>query len=230
MNEPVPLDRTARDVIEAGREGVVPNEFVAERIRRAVNHALHGSAPPARSRNRTAPILAALGAAALAGALYATELARTSEEQPPVVKPAPVAPAPRAPVASPPIATPEPSSEAKALVPATPPASARISTGDRAIAPPSARSQKLAAEIDLLARVNAAVNAGEGTKALALLAEYDREFRPGILGEERAAASVLALCAAGRTTEARAAAKRFYNRWQRSPLSARVSKSCAGAE
>ena len=53
---------------------------------------------------------------------------------------------------------------------------------------------------------------------------------PGLDGEERAAASVLALCAAGRTSEARAAAKRFSSRWQRSPLSARVSKSCAGTE
>jgi len=230
MNEPLELDRAARDVIEEGRAGVVPNEFAAERIRRAVNRELLGSAPPARSRHRLVPILAALGAAGLAGALYAAELAWTAKEPAPVMKTAPVAPAPRAPLAPPRVAAPEPESEASPLVPATPPASARISSGDRANGAPSSRSQKLAAEIELLARVNAAVNAGEGARALALLAEYDREFRPAILGEERAAASVLALCAAGRTAEARAAAKRFYSRWQRSPLSARVSKSCAGAE
>jgi hypothetical protein len=78
--------------------------------------------------------------------------------------------------------------------------------------------------------VNAAVNAGNGKRALELLAEYDREFRPAILGEERAAASILALCAAGRSAEARAAAKRFSDKWQHSPHSARISKSCAGTE
>jgi hypothetical protein len=174
-----------------------------------------------RSRNRTAPILAALGAAALGGALYATELVRTNPEHAPAPKPVPAAPTPRAPLAAPPVKTSEPPSEASPVEPAPPPASGRV---------PASRSQKLAAEIDQLARVNAAVNAGDGTRALALLAEYDREFRPGLLGEERAAASVLALCAAGRTSEARAAAKRFSARWQRSPLSARVSKSCAGTE
>jgi len=221
MNETDEFDRTARDVIEAGREGALPNEFAVERIRRGVSRSLHASARPMRSRNRTAPILAALGAAALGGALYATELVRTKDEQPPTVTPVPAAPAPRAPLAAPPARAPEPPSEATPSEPAPPPASGKI---------PASRSQKLAAEIDLLARVNAAVNAGEGTRALGLLAEYDREFRPGLLGEERAAASVLALCAAGRTSEARAAAKRFGSRWQRSPLSARVSKSCAGTE
>jgi hypothetical protein len=221
MNETHEFDRAARDLIEAGREGVVPNEFAVERIRRGVSRSLHASARPMRSRNRTAPILAALGAAALGGALYATELVRTKDEPAPAPKPVPAEPAPRAPLASPPARAPEPSSETTPSEPAPPPAAGRT---------PVSRSQKLAAEIDLLARVNAAVNAGEGTRALALLAEYDREFRPGLLGEERAAASVLALCAAGRTSEARAAAKRFSSRWQRSPLSARVSKSCAGKE
>jgi hypothetical protein len=220
MNETDEFDRDARDVIEAGREGVAPNDFAVERMRRGVSRSLHASARPMRSRSRTAPILAALGAAALGGALYATELVRTSDEEPPAVTPAPAAPAPRAPLAAPPVKTPEPPSEASPIA-APAPASARI---------PASRSQRLAAEIEQLARVNTAVNAGDGARALALLAEYDREFRPGQLGEERAAASVLALCAAGRTSEARAAAKRFSSRWQRSPLSARVSKSCAGTE
>jgi hypothetical protein len=228
MNEE--LDRAARDVIEAGREGVAPNEFVAERIRRAVHRTLQGSTRPARSRIRTVPILVVLGAAALAGALYATELVRTTEAPAPVPKHAPVTRAPRAPLASPPAVVGAPSSRATVIAPEPAAEPARNRSSDRASAAPSSRTQRLAAEIELLARVNAAVNAGNGKRALELLAEYDREFRPAILGEERAAASILALCAAGRSAEARAAAKRFSDKWQHSPHSARISKSCAGTE
>jgi hypothetical protein len=96
--------------------------------------------------------------------------------------------------------------------------------------PKTSRSQQLGAEIELLARVNAAVNAGDGGRALELLAEYDRKFRPSILAEERAAASILALCAAGRTGEARAAAEQFRRRSPRSPLLGRIAGSCARTE
>jgi len=224
------LNRAARDVIDAGREGVAPNAFTAERIRRAVDRSLAGSAPPARSSKRVTPLLVAFGAAALAGALYATELVRTSNDEPHAPVPTLVLapPSPRPLVAASPGAPPAPSAEASAVAPAQ--ESARVPSTERASSAPSARSQRLAAEIALLARVNAAVNAGQGARALELLAEYDRTFKPGLLGEERAAASVLALCAAGRTTEARAAAKRFSSRWQRSPLSGRIAKSCAGTE
>ncbi len=222
------LDTAARGVIDAGRDAIAPSEFTAERIRRAVNRKLAASVPPARPRNRMVPILAAVGTAALAGALYATELVWKSDERPPEPKVAPVTPGPRAP-ASPRPAAKEPSSAAQAVPPVAS-ETARAPAPDRTNPAPSSRSQRLSAEIELLARVNAAVNAGDGTRALRLLAEYDREFRPAILAEERAAASVLALCAAGRTSEARAAAKRFSSRWQRSPHSARISKSCAGTE
>jgi hypothetical protein len=137
------------------------------------------------------------------------------------------------------MAAPPPPSEPSVLVPAPPEPGAvgappnneteRTLTSDRTGLPRPPRSQQLGAEIELLARVNAAVNAGEGGRALELLGEYDRKFKPSILGEERAAASVLALCAAGRTGEARAAAERFTRTWQRSPLLGRVAGSCAGA-
>lgn len=228
MNESE-LNRAARDVIQAGRDGVVPNEFTAERIRRAVTRALEGSAPSVRSRNRSLPILVALGAAGLAGALYAAEVVRSSKSEAPVAKLAPVAPHLPPPAARI-VAPAEPATEEPALEVTAPTEPSHGRAGDRASAAPSARSQRLTAEIALLARVNAAVNAGDGARALELLTEYDRTFRPAILGEERAAASVLALCAAGRTADARAAAKRFSTRWQRSPLSARIARSCAGTQ
>jgi hypothetical protein len=229
MSEPVELDQAARDLIAAGREGAAPNDFVAERLRRSVDRVLRGSAPPARSRSRLVPIFVTLGAAALGGALYASQQA-TRREPTPTLEPAPPAkPVSKAqPIALPTAAAPAP--EPSAFVPALPAANdvaAPAPTSDRTERP--SRSQNLSAEIEHLARVNAAVNAGDGRRALELLTEYDRKFRPSILAEERAAASVLALCAAGRTAEARAAAERFTRTWPRSPLRGRISGSCAGA-
>ena len=223
MNEPVELDQAARDVIAAGREGVVPNDFVAERLRRSVGRVLSGSVPPGRSRSRSVAILVAFSAAALGGALYANQLSRESEKSTVPM------PAPAKPVAKPPsrvIPTPAaaPTPESTAFVPAP-----QVPTS-RAESPRPSRSQQLTEEIEHLARVNALVNAGDGSRALELLGDYDRKFRPSILAEERAAASVLALCAAGRTGEARSAAERFSRKWQRSPLLGRIAKSCAGSE
>jgi hypothetical protein len=223
MNEPVELDQAARDLIASGREGAVPNEFVAERVRRSVDRALRGSAAPGRSRSRTAAILVAVGAAALGGGLYANELVRTESTPRPKSTP-PAMPVAKAPAPAVPVTTPAPTSEPSAFVPAPPaPTSGRTE-------PRPSRSQQLSGEIELLARVNTAVNAGDGGRALELLGEYDRKFRPSILAEERAAASVLALCAAGRTGEARTAASSFERKWPRSPLLGRIAKSCARSQ
>ena len=226
------LGRAAHELIEAGREGVPPDELTAERIRRAVDRALQGPAVPVRSRNRVRPMFVAIGAAAFAGALYAASslsgMGLLGGLATPAATPKPVVVVPRAPVLPAPVAAPERSSQEAPIAPERPPESVRAPAGQRSSRGSAARSQALAAEIALLSRVNAAVNAGSGAKALELLAEYDREFRPGMLAEERAAASVLALCAAGRTAEARAAAQRFHSRWQRSAHAPRLAKSCAG--
>jgi hypothetical protein len=91
------------------------------------------------------------------------------------------------------------------------------------------RSAELAAEIALLAQVNVAINSGHADRAFALLREYDHRHSPGVLREERAAAGVLALCAAGSVGAARSAAERFEKRCPRSPLLARIDGSCAGS-
>ena len=226
------LNRAAHEVIEAGRDGVPPDDLTAERIRRAVDRALQGPAAPVRSSSRMRPMLLALGAAAFAGALYAASSLSGAglfeSPAPPAAPPKPAAVVPPAPKLLAPLAAPERASQGTPIASERPPESVRAPAGHRSNRGSTARSQTLAAEIALVARVNAAVNAGSGAKALELLAEYDREFRPGMLGEERAAASVLALCAAGRTAEARAAAQRFHARWQRSAHAPRLAKSCAG--
>ncbi len=49
-----------------------------------------------------------------------------------------------------------------------------------------------------------------------------------MLGEERAAERILALCALGRKDEARTEAQRFLSRFPRSPVAERVRTSCGG--
>jgi outer membrane protein assembly factor BamD (BamD/ComL family) len=60
------------------------------------------------------------------------------------------------------------------------------------------------------------------------LRTYDERYPKGELAQERAAAGVLAHCAAGRTQLARAEARQFLERWPRSPLVVRIQGSCAG--
>ena len=77
-----------------------------------------------------------------------------------------------------------------------------------------------------MAQVNVAVNSGNADRALALLRQYDQRYSPGVLREEREAAGVLALCAAGRVDAARSLAQRFEQHWPRSPLLGRIAGSC----
>jgi hypothetical protein len=81
-----------------------------------------------------------------------------------------------------------------------------------------------------LSRVNQVLRAGSPASALALLDQQDREFAAGGLVAERAAARVLALCAAGRTAEAKAKADAFLREHADSPLRARVQGSCVAAK
>jgi hypothetical protein len=94
---------------------------------------------------------------------------------------------------------------------------------------PATPADALAEETRLLRDADAATRAGDAPRALALLAEHARRFPRGVLGEERDAETVLALCAAGRTSEARAAAQRFLAARPGSPLAGRVRSSCGGS-
>jgi hypothetical protein len=94
---------------------------------------------------------------------------------------------------------------------------------------PAAPADALAEETRLLRDADAATRAGDATRALALLAEHARRFPRGALAEERDAETVLALCAAGRTEDARAAARRFLAARPGSALAGRVRSSCGGS-
>jgi hypothetical protein len=77
-----------------------------------------------------------------------------------------------------------------------------------------------------LAEVQSALGAGDDDRALQLLAVQDRTFANGALGQERAAARVIALCAAGRVAEGQVAKARFLSGYPQSPLAKRVSGAC----
>jgi hypothetical protein len=84
----------------------------------------------------------------------------------------------------------------------------------------------LTLEARALAEVQRALREGRSAEALAMLATQNREFAGGALGQEREAARVMALCAAGRVAEGRAAAERFLSTHAGSPVAAHIRNSC----
>jgi hypothetical protein len=153
------------------------------------------------------------------GSRSAPDIAAASGGQA-VVAPAPVTTA--APVPQPP-AAPAPTVDA-VTVPPTP--SSRPTAAPRGPAP--AKPSSLEAETALLERAQAELRAGHPDRALAAFDEHDAEFKGGVLREEQRAGRILALCAAGRTSEATAEAARFLADSPRSPMAERVRSSCAG--
>jgi hypothetical protein len=91
------------------------------------------------------------------------------------------------------------------------------------VVPPAASA--LEAETALLAKAHAEMRDGHPERALATL--DDAAFK-GTLRAEQRAGRILALCAAGRTDEARAEAARFFAESPRAPMAERVRSSCAG--
>ncbi len=221
MTDEVLLDQDARAVLDAGRDLHQPTELERARVRRAVELRLAAGAVALGHPRWVLPGSAKLvGAAAVAGAVaggawYAAEPRVVRRARPVLTtERVPASPANR-------VSRPASASAAPAA-PAPPRATERA---QRALG----RSEQLAAEIALLAQVNSAINGGSTERAFALLRQYDQRFSPGVLGEERAAAGILALCAAGRVDAARTSAERFAKSWPRSPLLERINGSCAGS-
>ncbi|HEX7666066.1 MAG TPA: hypothetical protein VF407_16175 [Polyangiaceae bacterium] len=126
-----------------------------------------------------------------------------------------------------PIATP-----ATAIAPAI--ANVPQKQADRAIAPKTVESAptapqtslQIAAENALFVRAERALEGNDPERALSLLDEQTRTFPNGTFVEEREAARVLALCAAGREDEARAKADAFVVAYPRSLQASRLRAAC----
>ena len=208
--------------MRAGRAAFRPTDADRERVFQALLPHVggvegagtgEGLAPAATAAKaslaKISAVVVALGVAG--GGLYLAVRPESSPTKAPVstpAKPAPLQPAPNddAPASVP--AVPEPPSVEKR-------------------APAAARSaDSLAQEVAILSRAGAELHAGRPTAALTALDEHQRKFPSGVLRQERSAARVQALCALGRTKEARTAFERLARTSPSSPHVVRARKAC----
>ena len=157
---------------------------------------------------------------------------RSVPAEPPAPAESPAAAEPPAPAESP--AT-SPSPEAAPSAGLVPPSTTLPSPASPSSSKPAPRTSPshateidgLADETELLRAAQSALARGEAKHALALLDAGKRRFGTGILGEEREALHVLALCELGRRGKARAEADAFAAAHPSSPLLSRVHAACA---
>lgn len=97
-------------------------------------------------------------------------------------------------------------------------------------AKPTPITDTIAEEASLLRAAHASLAKNDGNGAMSSLDEHARRFPRGALAEEREAAKVMALCAQGRASEARASASAFVSANPRSPFAAQVRRSCASKD
>jgi hypothetical protein len=93
---------------------------------------------------------------------------------------------------------------------------------------PAGRATGVREELELLGKAMAWHEADDEARALAVLDEYDSAFPAGELVGEAGALRVFALCALGRSDEARRVAQRVRASTPDSPAVRRMSGSCAG--
>lgn len=226
----IELEPEEKSLIAMARHGQSPTEAQRTRVRKGLDAKLAaGVAAPLLATSSAMAMVGKVGAGvALLAAVGTTTYVASSRRQPspaqvglpsapvPAPAPAPVpvqAPIPAAPTVAPSVAPSEPR-----------PVHARTSSLRHAPAP--AAPSDLAGELALLSQISDATKRGDIARAESLLADYDQRYRVAQLAPERAAAGILLECAAGRTATAREHARRFLERWPRSPLVARINKSC----
>lgn len=217
-----------KSLIATARDGGAPSEAQRLRVRKGLDAKLAaGLAAPLLATSSAMAMVGKVGAGVAALALAGTTAAYVATSGPaPKGSPAPVhvssPPEPRTePVPVPPAAEPS----APAPIEAPPSAVRPRAHAPRRAASPAAPPD-LAGELALLTQISRATKHGDVVQAERLLADYDQRFPAAQLAEERAAAGVLLACAAGRTASAQAQARRFLERWPRSPLVARINNSC----
>lgn len=222
LREVTELDVETRAVIDAARGGHEPSELQRARVRRGVEVKLAAGIALAVGPASTAlagvakltAAVVAVGSVVGAGVYVYPRYIAKQEVSRPAARVAPPAPV-----------------EALAVVVDRAPAPALARSKRRVAAAPAPAVESpssLKEETALLAAANAALGRGDVTRALALLEDYDRRPKSGVLAEERMVTGILAACSAGRVDAARADARQFHTRWPRSPLAARVDGSCAG--
>jgi hypothetical protein len=241
------LSSQDQELLAGARAAFEPSAEAEDRVLAAVLAKVGPGAPPAPSDGCGPPAGAApaaptasgiakawlsaglaLGLAAAGGGYAALRGARPA---PAIVASAAAPPAePPAASAEPPAASAEvPSTYAAppevAAPPSAPAAAPRPRPRPTASAAPDADT--LRREAARLREVQRALRDGDPDRALRSLESPGASPAGGVLGEERLAARVQALCLAGRTAEARAALAELRRLSLRSPQLARLSSSCA---
>jgi hypothetical protein len=215
------LKPEAQKLVEASRAAFRPTEADRERVFQALLPHVGGplgaeAASTAAEGGLKATLLkvsaAIVGLGLAGGGLY---LAQRPEQPPPAPIAAPPVKAAAAPVAPAP-------EEPESVLPASPqgePAAKKSPV-------PSRSADSLAEEVAILSRASSELRAGRPAAALKALDEHQRSFPSGVLSQERTAARIQALCALGRTKEARSALERLARTAPNSPHEARARKAC----
>jgi hypothetical protein len=207
MSELSPESRSLLASLAAAHD---PPDDAAARVRAAMTARL-AAPPPPRRWPWAAGVSVAIGVLAVA-------LSRR-----PAPAPTPVMSAPAVAVT----AAPPPPARV-----ASPPPAAVVETPAVVAPAPTPRRPAVTAEDPMLAELRAVQTAQralarhDSAAALRTLTALDRTQPQGNLREERDALRVLALCAAGRADDARAAAAVFLSRHPGSPQAARVQGAC----
>ncbi len=96
-----------------------------------------------------------------------------------------------------------------------------------AAAAPKRPANSLSDESALLLEAQRKLSSGDPQQALSALDQHERRYPAGALSQERDAARVLALCAAGKVDQAHPLAAQFLTQHPNSPLARRVRSACA---
>jgi hypothetical protein len=245
------LDARARAIVDAARDGDNPTQRDRERIRRGVavqiaagavvvsTAAAAGTMSLATKVGLVVATVAVVGGGSVGAhrIWHATKAEQARRAHPVTTARAPHAAAPAtmaapatAEVAA--MAAPLPSSAAPEIGEARSVRSEKsrrrgLSSGGRAEG--LAVDDSLNAEVAVLGRAREELRLGKATGALAALAEYDRRFGEGMLGEERSALAAIATCQAQPGPAARVKAEAFIRAAPSSPLLERVREACARA-
>jgi hypothetical protein len=233
------LDSRARAIVEAARNADPPTSDDRDRIRRgiamqvAAGAALVSTAAVAGTMSFATKVGLVVATAALVGggSVGAVKVWHAHQGRHVAVE------APRARAEA---AKPAPAGPKKVLdLPAPPPAkesadtrtgrSERVRGRSPSVAPETERpslDDPLNAEVSLLVRAREELRHGKPARALDTLAEYDRRFGRGVLGEERRAIAAIATCEATPGPQARAQAEAFIRSAPSSPLLDRVRTTC----
>lgn len=236
------LTPRAEELVRAGRAALRPSADDRERVFRALLPQLGGSP---RGEGTTAPSAATVaatpilikGLAALVGiALAGGGLSLALRLDPPPAKTHTTGPV--RPVAVAPVVFGESMGDSTLKGRVRSPAGGTDVTGDSRVSAASRftpvdkrpvrsdRADSLAEEVAMLSRASADLHGGRPMAALRALGEHQRRFPTGVLAEERSAARVQALCALGRSHEARIEIAQLARTAPRSPHLAHARSAC----